>query len=197
MAQRLKGYAPRKASIQSQTASIECRPCKSVKFGYILRTSFAAVTMISNIDSRFKSGPFWLAAGAFFAVALSWPLPSVAQSTATSGAIMGGTNPTGEKSNIKDNDVFSNTVPVHKNPSNVICLSATALSRQQIINPNIYENIVLFKNVCSQPIKVSLCYFGKSNCLTPSISAYRRQEFLLGLSTGTKDFRFQYRELFN
>jgi hypothetical protein len=152
---------------------------------------------ILNIDHCFKNRCFWLATASFFAIALFLPDSTKGQSSATSGVIVGGSNPTAEKSNIKENDVFSSTVPVHKNPSNVACLSASAFSRAQIVNPNIYENIVLFNNICSQPIKVTLCYFGRSNCLTPIVNAYRRQEFILGLAAGTRDFRFQYRELFN
>jgi hypothetical protein len=151
----------------------------------------------NKMTSRSRRYRFWLKAVLLFATAMPAEAQNM-QGLITSGAISGGTRLTVENSNIKDKNVFSNTVAVHKNPSNIVCLSTSAFSRAQIVNPNIYENIVLFNNACSQPIKVILCFFASTSCITPTVDAYRRQEFILGLSSASKgDFRFQYREIFN
>jgi hypothetical protein len=112
-----------------------------------------------------------------------------------SGPVNGGTIPT-IGPNITERNLLTNTVPVHQNPSNVPCISASALSRAQVVNPNIFENVVILSNICSQPIRLTLCYFGSSSCIKPVVKGYQRQETLLGLSTSTGDFRYQYTEQF-
>lgn len=114
-----------------------------------------------------------------------------------SAPVTGGTKSSIENSTgIKANDLFSSSLRVHMSPARKPCISASAYSRTQIVNPNIYENVVILSNNCSQPIKLTLCYFASTNCIMHTVSSYRRQEAILGYSPGSQEFRYQYREHF-
>jgi|tagenome__1003787_1003787.scaffolds.fasta_scaffold20597492_2 hypothetical protein len=73
------------------------------------------------------------------------------------------------------------------------CLRVSPLSKKQGLNPNLYDQILLLDNQCSQAIKIRACYYKSSSCTVMRIGAYRRQQQNLGVST-SPDFRYSFRE---
>lgn len=83
----------------------------------------------------------------------------------------------------------------HKDPSGLPCVSVNAMSQPQIVNPKIYDHILVIKNTCSQPVGLKLCYYQSSTCINTSIAAYTRRQQALGISPEA-EFRFSYTEDF-
>ena len=73
------------------------------------------------------------------------------------------------------------------------CLSVAPMAQKQVINPNIYNHILLLDNNCGQEIRILACYYKTDSCKTLSIGGYKRQQQLLGVFPAA-DFRFSFRE---
>jgi hypothetical protein len=84
---------------------------------------------------------------------------------------------------------------LHMSPAGLPCINIGAFSRPQIINPTTFDNVVVLKNACAEAISLKICYFETDHCTTPNIDGYKRREQVLG-STASKDFRYEYREIF-
>jgi hypothetical protein len=84
----------------------------------------------------------------------------------------------------------------HLNSSNKPCLTVSGLIKAQIINANLYDQILLLDNQCSQPIKIRACYYKSTSCTVMQVNGYKREQHNLGVST-TGDFRYSYREYLN
>ena len=84
----------------------------------------------------------------------------------------------------------------HKAADGKPCISVAPISRPQIVNQKINDQIVVVSNVCSQPIKVQVCYIKSSDCIVVALQSYQKLERVLGISSGSSEFRFEYRELF-
>jgi hypothetical protein len=85
----------------------------------------------------------------------------------------------------------------HRSPTGTPCVSVNGLSQAQIVNPNIYEHILIIENICSQPIGLKVCYFQSTSCVRTIISGYARRQQNLGVAPNAKDFRYSYTEEFN
>jgi hypothetical protein len=81
----------------------------------------------------------------------------------------------------------------HMDATNKPCLRVSPLFKKQGLNPNLYDQILLLDNQCSQAIKIRACYYKSSSCTVMRIGAYQRQQQNLGVST-TPDFRYSFRE---
>ena len=85
--------------------------------------------------------------------------------------------------------------PVHQTPDGRACISVSPLVHPQTINPKIIDQIVIVGNICSQTIKVEICYAGSTDCITVPLMGYQRAQRILGISSATT-FRYEYRELY-
>jgi hypothetical protein len=88
-------------------------------------------------------------------------------------------------------------VKTHLSPTGKPCLTVLGSAKPQIINPNIFEHIILASNECSQSIKVKVCYYQSTQCVPLDVPAYGRKEIVLGIMPAMNQFRFEYREQFN
>ena len=86
--------------------------------------------------------------------------------------------------------------PNHKTPDGKLCISVHPSAQPQIINPKIMDQIVIVQNICGQSIRVQVCYVGSSDCIIVSLNGYQKLQRVLGITSGSTPFRFEYRELF-
>lgn len=144
-----------------------------------------------RVDSLMTSSPSYFLL--LNAVSLLLCLAS-AQAQTQSAPIIGGT---GGLSTNSDYGRFETTkARRHLNPANRPCISVHGLSKPQIINNNVYEHILILENVCNQPIKLRMCYFQSTNCISATVNAYSRKQQILGYGSNAKDFRYAYIEEF-
>lgn len=85
--------------------------------------------------------------------------------------------------------------PNHKTPDGKLCISLHPSTQPQVANPKIIDQIVLVHNICGQTIRVQICYAGSSDCIQVSLGGYQKVQRTLGISSGSKSFRYEYREL--
>jgi hypothetical protein len=76
------------------------------------------------------------------------------------------------------------------------CLNVFAGSEKQIINPAIFNHLLLLDNHCSKAIKIKACYYRTDSCQETTAPPYKRQRYVFGIFT-TPDFRFSFREYSN
>ena len=86
--------------------------------------------------------------------------------------------------------------PNHTTPDRKLCISVHPLTRPQIINPKIIDQIVIVQNICGQSIKVQVCYAGSSDCIVVQVAGYQKLQRILGIAAGSTSFRYEYRELY-
>jgi len=86
--------------------------------------------------------------------------------------------------------------PPHKTPDGRACIQVKPMTRHQIINPKIIDQIVIVNNNCGQSINVQVCYAGSTDCITVPLAGYQRLERTLGIAPGSTSFRYEYRELY-
>ena len=84
----------------------------------------------------------------------------------------------------------------HKTPDGKSCISVSASSRAQIVNPRIIDQVVLVNNVCGQSIKLQVCYTKSSDCIVVALEGYQKLERVLGIASGSTVFKYEYRELY-
>lgn len=84
----------------------------------------------------------------------------------------------------------------HKTPDGRPCISVAPISRHQIINQKIIDQVVIVGNACGQPIKVQVCYVRSSDCIVVPLQGYQRLERVLGIDSVSAEFKYEYRELF-
>jgi hypothetical protein len=83
----------------------------------------------------------------------------------------------------------------HKKPTGVPCVEVHAFAQAQIINPKIFEHILVIENGCSAPIGLNMCYYQSKTCLHTTIGGYSRRQQTLGMAP-ENGFRFSYTEDF-
>ncbi len=83
----------------------------------------------------------------------------------------------------------------HLDPTGKPCVAVNAMVQAQIINPKIYDHILVIENTCSQPVGLKLCYYQSTTCIKTTIAAYTRRQQALGISPEA-NFRFSYTEDF-
>jgi len=138
-------------------------------------------------------------AGVFFGlllIALTIPGGSAqAQLGKTTAPITGGTGVSAQPPN--SFQTMSGTyAPPHKTPDGRACIAVHPMTRAQIINPKIIDQIVIVSNICGQTINVQVCYAGSTDCILVPLGGYQRLQKTLGVGTGSTSFRYEYRELY-
>jgi hypothetical protein len=111
--------------------------------------------------------------------------------------IVGGTGALSTSKDKTDFALATRTPQQHKTPTGKPCVIINGLSTPQIINPTIFEHVLIIQNVCSQPIRIRACYFQSTSCVNTVISGYTRRQQNLGIAPNAKDFRYSYTEDFN
>ena len=85
---------------------------------------------------------------------------------------------------------------MHETVDGKPCVGVLGSSVPQVVNPHIFNHVVLMHNACGQTIKVKVCYYQSSSCIIAVVNGYQKLERTLGISPGLSDFRYEYRELF-
>jgi hypothetical protein len=93
-------------------------------------------------------------------------------------------------------DGVNAALTVHRSPLGKPCLNMEAASRAQIINPDLYDNIVSIQNQCSKKISVKVCYYGTEICVDVEVLAQQRKDVTIGIRPHTQYFRYSYQEKF-
>lgn len=92
--------------------------------------------------------------------------------------------------------ITGNSIAPHQTTSGRPCIGVLGFARPQTTNPNVMNHQVLVANACGQTIKVKVCYYQETGCITVDVRGYEKVERTLGISAGIKDFRYESRELF-
>jgi len=92
--------------------------------------------------------------------------------------------------------IKGNFAPMHKTPSGELCIAVHPSVARQAVNSNIVNHVVLVTNVCGVSIKVQVCYYQSTSCITVALNGYQKISRTLGVSPASMtDFRYEYREL--
>jgi hypothetical protein len=84
----------------------------------------------------------------------------------------------------------------HMGPTGKPCLTLDGSTKAQTINKDIYEHWVSAANSCGQHIKVRVCYYKTSDCITMDVPPWGRTASVLGIYPALKDFRYEAKEQF-
>lgn len=129
-------------------------------------------------------------------IALTFPVRSTrAQFGRTTAPIYGGVGVSEQPKNAFQGMTGTYAAP-HKTPDGRACIAVNPMTRAQIINPKIIDQIVIINNICGQSIKVQVCYAGSSDCIVVPLGGYQRLQRALGVGAGSASFRYEYRELY-
>jgi hypothetical protein len=130
-------------------------------------------------------------------LALSGPVRAQGLPTPPSGGVVGGagglTSPTITPLLSGENAGASR----HMGPTGKPCLTVNGEAQREIINPNLFEHMIIAQNDCSQRIKMQVCYYQSQRCVAMNVPPYGRQDLVLGIMPGMSGFRFEFRELFD
>jgi hypothetical protein len=85
---------------------------------------------------------------------------------------------------------------VHRDGAGRNCINVSASSTPMISNPNTFTHLLTAANGCQVPIKMSVCYYGSSQCQLVLVPGFSRKAIVLGVYPSLKDFRYQYTEQF-
>jgi hypothetical protein len=86
--------------------------------------------------------------------------------------------------------------PNHMTPDHKLCISVHPLTRPQIVNPKIIDQVVIVQNICGQSIRVKVCYAGSTDCIVVQLAGYQKLQRILGIAAGSTSFKYEYRELY-
>ncbi|MGY3499918.1 hypothetical protein [Bradyrhizobium sp. USDA 4471] len=129
-------------------------------------------------------------------IALTIPgRPAQAQFGRTTAPIFGGTGVSSQPLNAFQG-MAGTYEPPHKTPDGRACITVHPMTRAQIVNPKIIDQIVLLNNICGQSIKVRVCYAGSNDCIVVPLEGYQKLQRTLGVGAGSTSFRYEYRELY-
>jgi len=83
----------------------------------------------------------------------------------------------------------------HRDALGEPCLSVRPMAKPQVVNPNIYDQMLIIRNRCNRLIKIRACYVGSDRCMGKEIPALARVEMILGVSPMLKYFRYDLKEV--
>jgi hypothetical protein len=94
------------------------------------------------------------------------------------------------------NDGVNAALAIHRDPLNRPCLQIEAASRQEVINPDIYDHVVSVYNRCQKTIKLRICYYKSNHCIDLEVQPLKRVDGILGRFPNMQFFRYSYQEKF-
>lgn len=86
--------------------------------------------------------------------------------------------------------------PHHRNAVGTICIRVSGLARPLGNSGNLFNHWIYAENVCSERIRLQVCYFSTNSCIDLNVAGHERKEAILGTLPSIKDFRYEYRERF-
>jgi hypothetical protein len=107
--------------------------------------------------------------------------------------VTGGTMGKVAETNIVSNIGQSILPPRHVDSAGTICLTVSPYPRNQTINANIFDQMLILDNRCGAEIRIRACYLNTSSCKVMSVGGYKRVEQTLGIFSSPY-FQFSYRE---
>lgn len=90
----------------------------------------------------------------------------------------------------------NSALTVHRNAVNQPCLDYEAASKQQVVNPTLYDHIVSITNQCPTTIRLKLCYYKSDKCQDIEVGARARKDVIMGVAPNMQYFRYSYTEKF-
>jgi hypothetical protein len=82
------------------------------------------------------------------------------------------------------------TSPVVRDATNRPCLDVEAAARASVVNRDLIDHVVSFKNNCPRLIKVKICYFQTDRCKDVAVAGYQRADTVLGTMVKVTTFRY-------
>jgi hypothetical protein len=89
------------------------------------------------------------------------------------------------------------TAKVHMSLLGKPCVTVQGYAQPQIVNPKIFDHMIVANNDCGQVIKMQVCYYHSTECTPLDLPAYGRKQMVLGIMPAMNQFRFEYREQFD
>lgn len=86
--------------------------------------------------------------------------------------------------------------PRHRSPTGAVCMRVVGMARPFSNNSNLFNHWIYAENICSDRIRLRVCYFSTTSCITMDVAGRERKEAILGTLPSVKDFRYEYRERF-
>jgi hypothetical protein len=84
----------------------------------------------------------------------------------------------------------------HRSPTGAPCLSVGGFARPHVINPNLYDHVIVVKNSCALNVGLKVCYYRSDDCISMDVPGGESKEAILGMVPSENDFRFEFREKF-
>ena len=84
----------------------------------------------------------------------------------------------------------------HRDFAGKPCLSVGGFARSFATNANLFDHVISVENSCPKAIRLQVCYFKSTNCLSVEVPGYGKKEVILGTMPSLKDFRYEFREKF-
>ncbi|WP_441234181.1 hypothetical protein [Bradyrhizobium sp. 930_D9_N1_4] len=91
----------------------------------------------------------------------------------------------------------SRTPQRHMDSTGRPCIYVLGEAKPQVVNPKLYDHVLIVNNSCSVPVKLRACYLGTEKCNDVAVAAFTKRREIFGIAPDAKDFRFEYREYFN
>jgi hypothetical protein len=85
---------------------------------------------------------------------------------------------------------------LHLSPTGKPCLTITTHAKAQLINPKIFEHLVVAANACGQRIKLKVCYSGTQDCVVMDVPPFGEKETVVGIFPALKYFKIETKEQF-
>jgi hypothetical protein len=82
----------------------------------------------------------------------------------------------------------------HRDALGTPCLAISSEARAHKTNPNVYDQMLIVRNGCSQAIKIHACFVESDRCINKEISGFQRQEIILGVSPMVRFFKYELTE---
>src|SRR5712691_4485669 len=75
------------------------------------------------------------------------------------------------------------------------CYTIQGVARNQTINPNIFDHVIIVKNQCFKNVKLKICYHKSDRCIEMSIPSRSTKESWLGSFPSMRFFQYDAKEL--
>lgn len=74
-----------------------------------------------------------------------------------------------------------------------LCYETYAVARAHVVEPDVYDHIISFKNNCTKPLKLKACYLNSDRCAPVDLRPYMRTEVIIGTMKNMRFFKYVVR----
>ncbi len=74
------------------------------------------------------------------------------------------------------------------------CVSVKGFARVYTVNRNLYDHVITSENSCAKPVKMQVCYYKTTRCVSVETPGRGRKETVLGTIPSMNTFQFEFRE---